>query len=143
MVIVAAVDSTDRARTVVEQAGELAEAFDDSIHVVHVMKRSEVVKAELEGISEDEPVPLERLRSEAAVVSSDLIEQCALDIETEAVGLIGDPAAEVVEHAAEHDARYIVVSPERRSKTGKILFGSVAQSVLLDARCPVVSLSKH
>ena len=47
---------------------------------------------------------------------------------------------EFVAYADEQDARYIVVSPQQRSQTGKILFGSVAQSVLLNAGCPVVSL---
>nr|WP_268762303.1 universal stress protein [Halorubrum saccharovorum] len=42
-------------------------------------------------------------------------------------------------YADERDARYIVVSPRRRSKTGKVLFGSVAQSILLNATTPVVS----
>ena len=62
------------------------------------------------------------------------------DAEVVAVGRIGDPASEIVSYAEEQDARYIVVSPQQRSQTGKILFGSVAQSVLLDADCPVVSL---
>lgn len=136
MVIVAAADKSDRASAVVEQANELAEAFDDTVHVVHVMKRSEVVQAE----QTDEPVPVDALRSKAAEVSSEILDRCAVSVESEAVGLIGDPASEIVKYASEHDVRYIVVSPERKSQTGKILFGSVAQSVLLDAPCPVVSL---
>nr|WP_241768123.1 universal stress protein [Haloferax sp. ATB1] len=55
------------------------------------------------------------------------------------MGLVGDPAEEVTEYADEQDASYIVVSPRRRSRTGKMLFGSVAQSILLNASCPVVS----
>ncbi|AUV83590.1 universal stress protein UspA [Salinigranum rubrum] len=140
MVVVAAVDDSDRASAVVEHANDLAEAFGDPVHVVHVMKRSEVVQAEQDGVSSDEPMTVDELRSTAATVSSDVLDRCTVAAETEAVGLIGDPASEIVEYASEHEARYIVVSPRRRSRTGKMLFGSVAQSVLLDAPCPVVSL---
>ncbi|UHQ95009.1 universal stress protein [Haloterrigena alkaliphila] len=37
----------------------------------------------------------------------------------------GDPAAEVLEHAAEHDVDLICLAGRKRSPTGKALFGSV------------------
>ncbi|MFC7205305.1 universal stress protein [Haloferax namakaokahaiae] len=140
MVVIAAVDKSDRASAVVEQANDLAEAFDDSVHVVHVMKRSEVVQAEQDSVSDNKPMSVDELRSKTSEVSSDVIDRCTLSVESKAVGLIGDPAAEIVKYASENDAQYIVVSPQQKSQTGKILFGSVAQSVLLEAPCPVVSL---
>ncbi|ELZ56176.1 MULTISPECIES: universal stress protein [Halorubrum] len=49
----------------------------------------------------------------------------------------GDPAEVIVEVAAEIDADNVTVSGRRRSPTGKVLFGSTAQSVVLAADCPV------
>lgn len=140
MVIVAAVDTTDRASDVLAEAVTLAEKFEDEVHVVHVMSRSEAVQAEEESVSHDDALSTEELRERASRPARDLIESGSFPTELTAVGRIGDPASEVVGYADQHDARYVVVSPRRRSQTGKILFGSVAQSILLEAECPVVSL---
>lgn len=55
--------------------------------------------------------------------------------------LRGDsPADEIVKTAAEHDASLIVIGLRHRTKVGKMLFGSTAQTVLLDAGCPVLAV---
>lgn len=57
------------------------------------------------------------------------------------VGLIGRASSEILSYASEVGAEYIVVGPRKRSPAGKALFGSVAQSLLLDADIPVVSVA--
>ncbi|WP_345782540.1 universal stress protein [Halostagnicola sp. A-GB9-2] len=57
----------------------------------------------------------------------------------EAHGRHGNPAEEIIEFANETDAHYIVIGGRKRSPVGKALFGSVTQSVLLDATQPVVA----
>lgn len=49
----------------------------------------------------------------------------------------GDPAEVIVEVAAEIGADNVTMSGRRRSPTGKVLFGSTTQSVVLAAECPV------
>lgn len=49
----------------------------------------------------------------------------------------GDPAETIVEVAAELDVDNVTMSGRRRSPTGKMLFGSTTQSVLLGADRPV------
>ncbi len=49
-----------------------------------------------------------------------------------------DPAREIVEAAA--DAELVVVGIRRRSPVGKLLLGSTAQRVLLEADCPVLAV---
>lgn len=52
-------------------------------------------------------------------------------------GRVGDPGESVVELADELDADLVVVGGRRRSPTGKAVFGSISQEVLLNAPCPV------
>jgi nucleotide-binding universal stress UspA family protein len=47
---------------------------------------------------------------------------------------------DLVRMAEENKAEEIIIGVRRRSKVGKLLFGSTAQYVILNATCPVVSV---
>ncbi|MFX4270907.1 universal stress protein [Propionibacteriaceae bacterium Y1685] len=51
-----------------------------------------------------------------------------------------DPAEEVLASADRSNADFIVIGLRRRSPVGKLLLGSNAQRVLLDAQCPVMAV---
>jgi nucleotide-binding universal stress UspA family protein len=51
-----------------------------------------------------------------------------------------DPADDLVKVAEEVDAELIVIGLRRRSPVGKLILGSNAQRVLLDAGCPVLAV---
>jgi nucleotide-binding universal stress UspA family protein len=51
-----------------------------------------------------------------------------------------DPAEELISAADASDAVFIVIGLRRRSPVGKLLLGSNAQRVLLDAACPVLAV---
>ncbi len=51
-----------------------------------------------------------------------------------------DPAEELIAAAEERSAEFIVIGLRRRSPVGKLLLGSNAQRVLLDAACPVLAV---
>jgi nucleotide-binding universal stress UspA family protein len=51
-----------------------------------------------------------------------------------------DPADEVLRAAESAGAEFIVIGLRRRSPVGKLLLGSNAQRVLLDAACPVMAV---
>jgi nucleotide-binding universal stress UspA family protein len=50
------------------------------------------------------------------------------------------PADEILATAEEVTAEMIILGLRRRSPTGKLLFGSTAQQVLLGADCPVLGV---
>jgi nucleotide-binding universal stress UspA family protein len=51
-----------------------------------------------------------------------------------------DPAEDLISVAEEVDAELIVIGLRRRSPVGKLILGSNAQRVLLDAACPVLAV---
>lgn len=50
------------------------------------------------------------------------------------------PGEDIVAFAGERNCAEILIGIKRRSKVGKMLFGSTAQFVILNAPCPVVSI---
>lgn len=138
MVVIAAVDRSKQATDVVTEAAELAELLDEPVHVVHALTRSEFVKLGSTSARAEKPLDLDQVRDAAADMAEEVVPE--IDVSYETVGLVGDPADQIVEYATDVSAQYIVVHPRRRSPAGKALFGSVAQSVLLNASCPVVTV---
>jgi nucleotide-binding universal stress UspA family protein len=50
------------------------------------------------------------------------------------------PGEDLVQFAKENGIDEIIIGVRRRSKVGKLVFGSTAQFVILNAPCPVVSV---
>lgn len=55
----------------------------------------------------------------------------------------GDPAESIVATAEELDVDAVCVAGRKRSPAGKMLFGSVSQSVVLNTERPVLVCSTH
>lgn len=139
MVIVAAVDRSEHAKKVAREAGYLATAFGDSLVLIHVMSRSEFIEIESTNVEQSgEAVDIEEIREKASKHADDAAADLSMDYET--VGGFGEIATVVNEYASEHDARYIVVGGRKRSPTGKAIFGSTTQDVLLNAEFPVLTV---
>jgi nucleotide-binding universal stress UspA family protein len=62
----------------------------------------------------------------------------AVDIETAIVEESGDPTDAILRAAAERDVDAISIGGRKRNPSGKALFGSVTQSVILNAERPVL-----
>jgi nucleotide-binding universal stress UspA family protein len=69
-----------------------------------------------------------------------LLEESGIPFELEQRVGHGDGAEEVVAAAERLGASLIVIGLRRRTPTGKLLFGSDAQRILLDASCQVLAV---
>ncbi len=54
----------------------------------------------------------------------------------------GDPSEEILEMANEIEADRIIMAGRKRTPVGKVLFGSITQSVLLGSDVPVTVIAK-
>lgn len=137
MVIVAAVDRSERASDVVAEAESLGKAFDETVHVLHVLSQSEFIEmGRTAAENHDESFSMETVEETAAAVAAEAASE--LTVPSESIGRMGEPAQSVITYANDQDASYVVVGARKRSPTGKVIFGSVAQSILLNADCPVL-----
>lgn len=69
----------------------------------------------------------------------ELLEEEGIEVIAEGYG--GNAAEAIINVADEWDADQIVVAGRKRTPTGKVLFGSVTQSVILDTDRPVLVCS--
>ncbi len=67
------------------------------------------------------------------------LEEAGVAVELEEAG--SAPAEAITTFAAERDADLIVVAGRKRTPTGKVLFGSVTQAVILGTNRPVLVVS--
>jgi nucleotide-binding universal stress UspA family protein len=125
----------DRARRLAEVGVELAAAGAE-ITLVHTFETAEAANetAERLGLEDGSAADLaRRLDSVREVVRA--LEASGVGVDVD--GRVGDPGAAVASVAADLAADRVVVGGHDRSPTGKAVFGSTAQDVLLSAPCPV------
>lgn len=91
----------------------------------------------IEGVGEDVPKAMRTPgRVDAVRRAQERLEDEGLDVAVREAS--GPPTEGITELAEEIDADEIVMGGRKRSPAGKVLFGSVTQSILLDADLPVV-----
>lgn len=135
MPIIAALDESAHASSVLEEARRLATAFDAELYALHVLTRSKMVSV-LEKEVKDQDFTE---NYEVQQIAESVVANAGGD-DVQVVVRIGDPASEIVSYADSVDALYVVIGGHRRSPTGKALFGSVAQQVLQQSSVPVVKI---
>jgi len=133
--VLLSVDSDeDRALAAVEAITSLP-GDPEEIHVTLLNVEREIDARDSGGAVRSDEWYDESAFPESAKRAKDHLESAGIEVELRREH--ADPAQTVIAVADEIDADRIVLSGRRQSPTGKVLFGSVAQSVLLDAERPV------
>jgi nucleotide-binding universal stress UspA family protein len=130
MKIMVGYDGTQASIKAVDLAISHAKAFDGQIVAVASMDKG--TEDELESINQLEQA-LQKLKSD--------IEDQGPACETHLLIRGMDPGEDLVRYAREQKIDEIILAVQRKSKVGKLIFGSTAQHVILNAPCPVVTVT--
>jgi len=129
MKIVVGYDGTSEANKAMDLAKIHAKAFGATVYVLK--SRSTGTDAELPDIKKDEE-QLEYVKQE--------MKRAGVDCEIKLMIRGGTPAEDILDFAVENKVDEIIIGIAKRSPVGKLLFGSNAQYVILNAECPVVTV---
>lgn len=129
MKILVGYDGTSSAKEALNLAKSHAKAFGASVEVVTSMQKG----------TESEQKEIERAERGLAHAKS-LFDDDKIACGTHLLIRGLTPGEDLVEFANENRVDEIVVGVKRRSKVGKLLLGSTAQYVILQAQCPVVAV---
>lgn len=129
MNILVCYDKSNVSKEAIELSLSHARAFNAKIFLVRSMKGGPDVPR-----SDFENAELELNRANSVYDENDVSSEPRL--------LVRDlsPGEDLVQFARENSIDEIIMGVKRRSKVGKVLFGSTAQYVILNAPCPVVTV---
>lgn len=134
--VLLAVDADEeRARRAAEGVASMPGAPDDvAVTVLNVFEEFSVADEGGQVRSSDYYDPEDF--PESVRLAHDVLDAAGIDVELRREH--GDPAERILQVAESVDAAVVAMSGRKRSPAGKALFGSVTQSVILDADRPVL-----
>lgn len=129
MTIVVGYVSTNEGRAALNRAVEEAKLRGKQLVVIHSDRGGSALSGD-HALAQERA--LESVRQELA----------DMDVDFEVRGLVRgkEPAEDLIAVAEETGADLIVIGLRRRTPVGKLILGSNAQRVLLDAHCPVLAV---
>lgn len=125
-------------------AVEVALTFDAHLTIVHVVPTVPVLGAPVDGLG-SLPLNVTAYVRDMTVQSEKLLAEIAHDrvpaeVQTRLVVASGDPADEILLAADRESADAIVIATHGWKGWRRFLFGSVAESVVRSALCPVLTI---
>ena len=129
MKILVGYDESKSAENALKLAQKHAKAFNADIYIVTSLEQSPTLKKDDIDRAESK---LEKLRTSFKVDD--------IPCETQVSVSVQSPGEDLVNYAKDNDIDEIIIGVKKRSKVGKLVFGSTAQYVILEAPCPVVAV---
>jgi nucleotide-binding universal stress UspA family protein len=129
-------DGSDGALAALDEAIDLASAFDATIHSVYVVNASVQPAGVVDGV--DVLATLEQAGERATAEVAERVEAAGLDVETAVVrGAVHDC---VRTYAIDHDVDLLVMGTHGRTGMERALLGSVTEKVVRTAEQPVLTV---
>lgn len=117
------------ANNVMEVVVKYAKAFDAQIMIVTSMiggdktEKDQILKAEKSSKLIKDALDKEGIKNEVHLLVRGM-----------------EPGEDIVRFAKEKNVDQIIIRVKNRSKVGKLIFGSAAQVIILEAKCPVLAV---
>jgi len=129
MKILVCYDGSGVSENVLDLAHKHAKAFKANICIMSSMKQGPELKKEAIDKTESK---LEKIKT--SFKTDDI------PCESKASVTFQSPGEDLVEFAKNNDIDEIIIGVKKKSKVGKLIFGSTAQYVILEAPCPVLAV---
>jgi len=137
--ILIATDGSVKNRPAVKTGLELARELGSVVYVVYVVDETTFRSVEAGASSGDHYINLKEEGEKALEYVKDVAN--GKDVETHL--LLGIPAREIADFAADNDIDLIVVGSRGRNELEKLILGSVAEGVIQMAECMVLLVKKE
>ena len=129
MKILLAYDGSNAAMDALKLAIKHGKAFNGTVYVIH----------SLTGGAEDNEEKIAAAGDQLAF-TEDLFKKEEVSCETHLLVRGLPPGEDIVRFAEEKKIETIIMGVRRRTQVGKLLFGSTAAFVILNAPCPVITI---
>lgn len=129
MKIMVCYDGSGASRSALRVAIRHAKAFNAKVYLVASMEKG----------AEDEHESIRELETELAN-AKEKIQNEGIACETHLLVRGLTPDEDLVSYAKEQGIDEIAIGIRKRSKVGKLIFGSTAQYLILNAHCPVITV---
>jgi nucleotide-binding universal stress UspA family protein len=140
--ILCPVDFSDSSIRALAHAEALARWYEAQLTVLHVVPTFEPIQVQAElGVPVQivNPMP----REEVVRQMRPFLERAGVSSEAQLIAEAGDPRTTIVDQALTTRADLIVIGTHGRRGFTRLLLGSVAETVLHEAPCPVMTVSPH
>ena len=144
--IVCPIDFQSSSRTALRIANEMALYFSADLIVVHVVHPAQMVVAPVESMGVGRVTDGMTKRTDQDVVNAQkrMAEEVHDFVNPEvSVRLdvrVGEPASTIMEVATEVEADALILATSRHGRLHNMLFGSVANKIMHEATCPIISI---
>ena len=140
MDILVCYDESDFAKKALTTGMEMGKAFGAELHIFTALSPKENSKQVFEFIQNDADIEIANAKKNMEKACQ-IVEQAGMTCHTHISSQGKSVGEEIIEFAEQIKADYIVIGVHKRSRVGKLLFGSTAQYVILNGTCPVVAVS--
>ena len=129
MKILVGLDKTKIDNEIIKLARMHAKAFNADVHIMISLKQSpELNKADIDKVDNELEKIVKSLKADD------------INCETQAAISVQSPGEDLVQFVIDNEIDEIIIGIRKKSRVGKLIFGSTAQHVILHAPCPVVSV---